>query len=758
MREEQTPHGVSAKSARVKKRLRTGTVDLDLLVSEPIAIVGMGCRFPGGADDPAKFWEMLCGGVDGIRKIPDGRWPDPKYEEFGFPEHLRYGGYLEQIDGFDAAFFGTAPRDAPNIDPQQRLLLEVTWEALWDAGIEPAKLSGEAAGVFAGIGNSDYLRISLQHVEQPGAPNGVNSIHSVAAGRISYLLNLSGPCIALDSACSSSLVTTHLACQSLRAGECDLALSGGVSLKALPDEMFVLNRLRALSKSSRCRSFDAKADGFVVGEGCGMIVLKRLQDAVRDGDRIRGVIRGSAVNHDGRTAVLTSPNGLAQEAVMRQALENGEVDPAAVSYIETHGTATPKGDPVELRALHSVYGARSEEAGACILGAVKSNLGHLEAAAGVAGIIKTVLALEHESIPKNLHFTHANPGHWIEGTRLKLAEQQETWPRGGRPRRAGVSSFGIGGTNAHLVLEEAPALSGEPCRSPLKPHVWERRRYWVDTKGAPARRNSRAAANLTVNGVRLRSPFLRAEVIEFVLDAASAAYLEGHGFSGEPMLFRNGLMELVRIAAKQAPSEKNIEALDAVLFDAVLKEPLSVASSVKVQVSIGDGRIEVVSEGAGGWTTHLSTVPLSDKRSQDADASRASVTLPEQSDSRESVGASPEKGPPGPEVFDTRLSLEQIAQRVQREAAIVMETTEAALPVDEPLINLGMDSIMAMELQNRLQAFIPQQLPVNLAFAYPSIDDLAKWIRARLWAANKGDANGGDSGATPAEQMEEVEI
>lgn len=334
------------------------------------------------------------------------------------------------------------------MDPQQRLLLEVTWEALWDAGIDPNSLSGTDAGVFAAIYNNDYARMHFRDTSCLTAHGGTGTAHSVAAGRLSFLLNIQGPSLAIDSACSSSLVAIHLACQSLRAGECGMAIVGASSLKLLSDEVLVFSKWGMLASDGKCKTFDASADGFVPGEGSGVIILKRLSDALQEGDRVRAVVRGTAVNHDGRTTVLTAPNGLAQEAVLRAALKNAMLEAGDVSYIETHGTGTSLGDPIEIEAISAVYGHAASAAPPCILGAVKTNLGHLEAAAGIAGTIKAVLCLEHGEIPGNLHFQQLNPEISLVGTRLTIPMKNMSWGRSERPRAAGISSFGLGGRMA----------------------------------------------------------------------------------------------------------------------------------------------------------------------------------------------------------------------------------------------------------------------------------------------------------------------
>jgi acyl transferase domain-containing protein/protein-L-isoaspartate O-methyltransferase len=432
--------------------------------SEPIAVVGLACRFPGGADSPAAFWRLLVEGRDGVSEVPPDRWSaDATFD--ADPDAVgklatRWGGFIGGVDLFDADFFGIAPREAAQMDPQQRLLLETGWEALDDAGRPPDGLAGSATGVFVGVHShsSDYGLLQMRALEDVGTYTSTGTAHSILANRLSYLLDLRGPSLAVDTACSSSLVAVHLAVQSLRAGECDLALAGGVNLLLSPEVTASLSRMRMMAADGRCKTFDAAADGFVRGEGCGVVVLKRLSAALADGDRIRALIAGTAVNQDGTTNGLTAPNGLSQQEVVRRALRDGRVDPASVGFVETHGTGTALGDPIEVEALAETLGRAGDAP--CLLGAVKSNLGHLEGAAGIAGLIKAVLALEHATIPPNLHFRELNPHISLAGTRLALPTRAMPWPAG-TGRHAGVSSFGFGGTNAHMVLGEAPVRGEE---------------------------------------------------------------------------------------------------------------------------------------------------------------------------------------------------------------------------------------------------------------------------------------------------------
>ncbi len=430
----------------------------DTLRHEPIAVVGLSCRFPGAAD-PDRFWDLLRSGREAIVDVPPERWDAAAHYDPtpGLPGKMytRRGGFLRGIDRFDASFFGIAPREAVSLDPQQRLLLEVAWEALENAGVAPDSLMGSATGVFVGACHMDYLELfdDLSLVDAYVATG--NSL-SLASGRLSYTLGLQGPSLTVDTACSSSLVALHLACQSLRLGECGLALAGGTNLVVTPKTSVALCELRALSPDGRCKTFDANADGYVRGEGCGVLVLKRLSDAVAVGDTVLAVVRGSAVNQDGRSGGLTAPHGPSQEAVIRAALANARVEASRVGYVEAHGTGTPLGDPIEVQALAAVFGGSHPRAQPLLIGSVKTNIGHLEAAAGVAGLIKVILALRHGTIPPHLHLR--DPNLHIPWSELPVAVPtvMTPWPASAGPRVAGISSFGFSGTNAHAVLEQAP--------------------------------------------------------------------------------------------------------------------------------------------------------------------------------------------------------------------------------------------------------------------------------------------------------------
>ncbi|OBI22961.1 polyketide synthase [Mycobacterium sp. E2327] len=436
---------------------------------EPIAIVAVACRFPG-APDPEAYWDLLSGGVDAIREIPDDRFDVDEYYDPD-PEapgkiYTRYGGYLESIDGFDPEFFGISPREAVWMDPQQRLMLEIAWEGLERAGYAPAGLRGSRTGVFVGVAANEYSQLlNANSVDTIEAHFITGNALNVIAGRVAFALGLEGPAMAVDTACSASLVAVHQACQALHSGDCDMALAGGVNVLVSPASIVATSRARMLAADGRCKTFDAAANGYARSEGCGILVLKRLSDAERDGDQICAVIRGSAVNQDGASSGLTVPNGGAQQRLIAATLARAGVEGREVDYLEAHGTGTSLGDPIEVQAAAAVYGAGRDPSQPLLIGSAKTNIGHLESAAGIAGLIKVVLSLQHEVLPQNLHFENPSPNIPWDSLPVQVVDKPLPWHANGRPRRAGTSSFGFSGTNAHVLIEEAPPKSEAPQES-----------------------------------------------------------------------------------------------------------------------------------------------------------------------------------------------------------------------------------------------------------------------------------------------------
>ena len=448
------------------RRLKAQLAEARTLAQEPVAIIGMALRFPGGIVRLDDFWQLLTAGGSAVTPIPAERWDrDALYHadaDQPGKTYARHLAFINDVDQFDAEFFGITPREAESMDPQHRILLELSWEALEHAGIPPTQLAGTNAGVYVALCHSDYGHLLLERRDDIDAYSSLGLAGSIAAGRLSYFFDLKGPSLVVDTSCSSSLMAVHLACKGLTGGECGIAIVGSTNLTLRPEPTISFSHARMLSPDGQCKTFDAEANGYVRGEGCAVVILKRLRDAHADGDNVLAVIRGTAANHDGRSAGLTAPNGPAQEAVIRTALQNARVRPRDVDYVEAHGTGTPLGDPIELQALGAVYGKGRTGADPLLVGSVKTNIGHLEAAAGLAGLVKVVLSLWHEALPSHRNFATPNPYVAWNALPLQVVSATRAWPRTERPRRAGLSAFGFSGTNLHVVLEEAPIAPDPP--------------------------------------------------------------------------------------------------------------------------------------------------------------------------------------------------------------------------------------------------------------------------------------------------------
>jgi amino acid adenylation domain-containing protein len=521
----QTMAGLSpTKQALLLTELQNRLQKLEREAAEPIAIVGIGCRFPRGAETPQSFWHLLREGFDAIAEIPTERWDWKAYSEPGplTPGKInaRWGGLLKDVDLFDAHAFGMSPREAERLDPQQRLLLEITWEGLEDAGLDMEQLQGSSTGVFIGCSTHDYSLLQTGRPFEIDTFVGTGNATSMVASRLSYWFDFHGPSLTVDTACSSSLTAVHLACESLRRRQSSLAVAGGVNVILLPEHHIAFSRAGLLAPDGHCKVFDARADGYVRGEGAGVLVLKRLSDALATKDPIYAIIRGTAVNQDGRSNGITAPNPHAQESMLRQAYRNAGILPSQIQYVEAHGTGTALGDAIEAKALGAVLQSGRRAGQRCLLGSVKSNLGHLEAAAGIAGIIKVALSLRHKEIPPSLHFVDPNPHIPFEDLSLSVVRELERWPATDKPARAGVSAFSFGGSNAHAVLEEAP--TAQPT-DPGRP--WQLLLLSAKTDHALGRATKNLAEHLK------RNPGLSLADVAFTLHTGRA-----------PFKFRRGLV------------------------------------------------------------------------------------------------------------------------------------------------------------------------------------------------------------------------
>ncbi|ACE83632.1 SDR family NAD(P)-dependent oxidoreductase [Cellvibrio japonicus] len=544
----------------------------------PIAVIGIGCRFPGSINSPESFWSTLAAGKDCIGDIPDHRWNHKQYfSEYPAKKgriYVNQGGFIDGVDQFDAGFFNISEREAAAMDPQQRLLLEVSWEALENAGRDPAGLRGQRVGVYNGVCTQDYARFSL-HSHNPDnidIYSFTGTAPSIASGRISHVLDFQGPNITVDTACSSSLVALHLAVQSLRHGEVDLALAGGVNIILSPENYIYFCHVNALSPEARCKTFADDANGYVRSEGCGVVALKLLDQALADGDPVWGVIRGSAINQDGQSFDLTAPNGTAQRQLIEQALQNAGVGAGEVNYVEAHGTGTPLGDPIEIGALGAIYGAGRSADKPLWIGALKSTIGHTEAASGIAGFIKTLLCLTRGKIPANLHCTTKNTRiPWADFPAILPTELAE-WPACGERRLAGISAFGFSGTNAHIIVEAAPECATVAPRWQLPPNRFQRKSLWLTSKPLIAAQGAELHPFLQR---RLKSPAWTGVCYEADLSLARFGFLRSHPVWGKVVAPGAVYIEAAFAAARDIFASSQIVLKDCIYHEVfVLEEGL----------------------------------------------------------------------------------------------------------------------------------------------------------------------------------------
>ncbi|MBK9266370.1 MAG: thioester reductase domain-containing protein [Polyangiaceae bacterium] len=653
--------------------------------SRGIAVIGMACRFPAGSNDPHAFWRALHDGANGIVRIPAQRWPADAIS--GGQSATRWAGLLDAVDEFDSAFFGISPREAAQLDPQQRFLLEVTYEALERGGQTTDRLANTRTGIFVGMCSSDYMHL-LRKADHIDAYTATGNMFNTAAGRISYTFGFNGPCMTVDTACSSSLAAVHMALQSLRNGECDVAIAGGVNLLLDPVTMRIAAETQALSPDGRCRTFDAAANGFVRGEGCGILLLKRLADAERDGDSILAVIRGSVMNQDGRSTGLTAPNVLSQQAMLRQVLEDTGVSPNEIGYVETHGTGTSLGDPIEFEALREVLGKPRPDGSPCVLGAVKTNIGHLEAAAGVAGLIKAILSLEHEAIPPNLHFKTLNPRIDLEGTPFVIPTRAIPWVRQpGKLRRAGVSSFGISGTNVHVLLEEPP------MRAPVHASSSDLHGYLL-----PLSAKTPAALIALAHAYAQFLATSNASLDDIVYTAS----VRRNHFEHRAAILgssKETLAQLLRTFAQATESAERV--LGAGHGDLVQKAHDYVSGR---QVDWNH------LYPSGSCVSILPTYQWQRQRHwfESPTTHAAAQVHPASTDNN---------------------TLEEI---VLTEVARILRLNPLEIDKTAPFGSMGMDSLMSLELRNRLEAILEHRLSAAMMLAHPSVSQLTEHLSATL--------------------------
>nr|AYM54557.1 hypothetical protein [Racemicystis crocea] len=706
-------------------------------VEEPIAIIGMALRLPGGVNTPEGFFRLLAQGVDTIREAPRERFGfDPSEAVDAATQGARWGAFLhEDVSAFDASFFGISPHEAQAMDPQQRLLLEVTWEALERAGQDPARLEGRPVGVFLGLASNDYAELSAARGRNAQLIDITGNGHAFPAGRLSYAFGFRGPSMVVDTACSSSLVAVDLACHSLRRGESALAVVGGVNLMLSFSRTRLLAGIHALSPDGRCKTFDASANGFVRGEGCGVVVLKRLSEAERDGDPILAVIRGSAVNQDGRSTWMTAPNVLSQEAMLRQALKNARVSPDDIGYVETHGTGTSLGDPIEFEALKAVLGKPRADGSRCVLGAVKTNLGHLEAAAGMAALLKAVLCLQHEAIPRNLHFEALNPQIELEGTPFMIPTETVPWEPHEKRRFAGVSSFGMSGTNAHVILEEAPrrpeAAAAQEASAYLLPLSAKSPEALVAR--AMAYREALAESEARLHDIAFTASVRRGHHEHRLavvgsskeeLGAALEAFARGEA-PAAPAAGALALEDVTAINGAQGDERRRLLSALGALYvrgHAVAWERLYPEGGRVVPLPTHPWQRERYwIQGVAPAAPHLRGAATA----EDGRAPKPAFAAPRAPDDISGLRAELEGAGPG-----ERRAL--LTRFLTRELTRLMQLETPSLDGNTRLGSLGLDSLKIIELKNRVQLGVGVALPGAILLRNDSIDEITSYLLERL--------------------------
>jgi phthiocerol/phenolphthiocerol synthesis type-I polyketide synthase C len=712
---------------------------------ESIAIIGIGCRFPG-AEDPQAFWRLLREGGDAVTCAPEGRDYSPADRAHAAVAAcgVRRGGFLKQVDQFDPDFFKISPREAARIDPQQRLMLEVAWEALEDAGLSADALAGSRTGVFVGVMNEEYAHVQLRRLDLVDALLGVGSAAGVTANRLSYTFDLRGPSTTLNTLCSSSLVALHLACRSLREGESSpVALAGGVNVILRPAMDIFYAKSGLLAADGRCKTFDERADVLVRGEGAGVIVLKPLAAALADGDRVHAVIRGSAVNHDGRSNGITAPSRWGQVAVMSEAYRDAGVEPGRVQYVEAHGTGTPLSDAIELSALGDVLGAGRPGASPCRVGSVKPNLGHLESASGMASIIKVALMLSHRELVPTINFDRPHPYLRLETLPLSVQRAREPWPvEGDGPALAGVNSFGLTGTNAHVVLEEPPRAEpatlarGEErrdCVLPLSAHAPEVLRRLaeacadvLDGEPAPALEDFCHTAALR----RSHHDYRLALVAGSHDEAAEALRAFARG-EERPRLFQ-GRRSGKRLAAAHADADA---------------ETLAELYAQGGNVAWGE------LYGSRGKFVPLPTYPFRRARYWLEDEESEEVAQPSALTPEAVLAAR-----------DDAERLRLLETYLREQIAAVLGFAPSQLDPELPLSHLGLDSLLAVEIKQNVEVGLGTALPLALLLQDANVVVLARALSERLAGAKTAPAAGAGHaaasaavGADPALLLERLE-